>query len=311
MGEGTRDRPAPAEARLAELARVTGRSVDDLTTEAVDRLVRSYLGDPVNGPQEPMAPFSKEFSDLPAEVVVRQVTPAWFELREPIRYVARGRRFDIPMGDISDFASVPRFLTWLIPRYGQHTMAALLHDHLQRHVVTAGDARLDDPERVTAEEADTIFREALAASRVPFLRRWVLWAAVALRTVFRGSAAGAVGVVLWCLSATVLGAVWPLLPLVAAASAAVTWRAPLLAVAAAFGLPVLASGLWGYRWRVGLITGPTLALIALPSLLVLLSGGVYLAVEALVRGMLDEPTALVVTPRRPRGRPRSGWHRVS
>ena len=30
----------------------------------------------------------------------------------------------------TDLASVPRFLTWLIPRYGQYTRAAIIHDYL-------------------------------------------------------------------------------------------------------------------------------------------------------------------------------------
>lgn len=166
------DGAPPSSAKLAELAVATGRTVQDLNDEAVDRIYRIYIGDPPgNGPKESTAPFSKEYSVRPAEVVVRQVDPARFELREPFKYVDENRRFVVPMGDISDFASVPAFLTWLVPRYGRHTLAALLHDHLQHHLSNNAETSPTDPERVTSEEADTIFREALQYSRVPHQHR--------------------------------------------------------------------------------------------------------------------------------------------
>ncbi|RSM34604.1 DUF1353 domain-containing protein [Amycolatopsis balhimycina DSM 5908] len=42
------------------------------------------------------------------------------------------KNFTVPDGSRSDFASVPRFLVWLIPRYGRYTKSAVLHDHLCR-----------------------------------------------------------------------------------------------------------------------------------------------------------------------------------
>jgi hypothetical protein len=176
-----------------------GRDEHDLTDEAIARVYRIYIGDPATGaPYEWTRPFSKTYSDRSAEAVVRQVGPATFKLREPFKYVDDGRRFDVPMEDISDFASVPTFLTWLIPRYGRHTLAALLLDHLQKHRSDRGKGTDEsDPERVTSEEADTIFRVAMHYSRVPFVRRWVMWAAVGLRTVFTGGIPGKVAVGLW------------------------------------------------------------------------------------------------------------------
>jgi len=288
--------PTSPDAKLAELAAATQRSVPDLTSEAVDRLYRTYVGDPARGPKAPTAPFSKQFSALPAEVVVRQVTPATFELDEPVRYTDGGRTFVVPLGDISDLASVPMSLTWLFARYGQHTLAALLHDHLQRHLVTRQNPRDGDPERVQPEEADTIFRRALQQSRVPFLRRWVMWAAVSLRTVFRSGLAGAAAVVLWSLVFVLLGLSWPVLLLTAAVSPAVDGWLPLVVLAGAFLLPLLLSGLWGRRWRTGLISSLALVVVALPALLAGVAGGFYLAVEAVVRAVLAESTALIVRP---------------
>jgi hypothetical protein len=84
--------------KLANLAAVTQRDRQDLMSEAIDRLYRIYIGDPSTGtPDEWTGPFSKKYSDRPAEVVVRQVGPATFKLREPFKYVDRGRRFDVPI----------------------------------------------------------------------------------------------------------------------------------------------------------------------------------------------------------------------
>jgi Protein of unknown function (DUF1353) len=70
----------------------------------------------------------------------------------------------------TDFASVPRMFIWFLPRYGSYTKAAILHDHLWRVEVR--------DESITRREADGIFRQAMRQLEVPFLRRWIMWAAV-------------------------------------------------------------------------------------------------------------------------------------
>ena len=72
----------------------------------------------------------------------------------------------------TDFASVPRAFAWFIPRYGRYTKAAILHDYLCRVAVPAG--------RISRIDADGIFRQAMRELGVPFLRRWIMWAAVRL-----------------------------------------------------------------------------------------------------------------------------------
>lgn len=80
--------------------------------------------------------------------------------------VMKYKNFTAPDGSRSDFASVPRFLVWLIPRYGRYTKSAVLHDHL---------CRSHEVKRV---EADRIFRESMADLDVAFLRRWLMLAGV-------------------------------------------------------------------------------------------------------------------------------------
>jgi hypothetical protein len=285
------------EAKLEQLALATGRGEQDLVGEGVDRLYRIYIGDP---PSETdgasTAPFSKKFSERAAEVVVRQVTPANFKLREPFKYVDRDRRFDVPEHDVSDFASVPSFLTWLIPRYGRHTLAALLHDHLQDHLHRPGTPIPDDPEAVTSDEADTVFRQAMQYSHVPFVRRWVMWAAVSLRTVFKSGPAGAVVVVLWVALFALLGLAWPVAVLISVGTDQVGWRVPLLLFGAAVLLPVLLCWLAWRRWRLSLISGLTLSLIAFPCVLAIVTGGIYYVVERIAMGLGGEKNEVIVKP---------------
>ena len=72
----------------------------------------------------------------------------------------------------TDFASVPRVYVWFIPRYGRYTKAAILHDYLCSIEVPA--------RRISRIEADGIFRQAMRELGVPFLCRWIMWAAVRL-----------------------------------------------------------------------------------------------------------------------------------
>src|SRR5918999_2146745 len=72
---------------------------------------------------------------------------------------------------ITDLASVPWILWWLVASYGRHTRAALVHDQL-----------VDEIER---HKADRIFRGALEELGIHWVRRWFVWAAVSFETTFR------------------------------------------------------------------------------------------------------------------------------
>jgi hypothetical protein len=85
-------------------------------------------------------------------------------------YHATELDFVVPVDERTDFASVPRLFVWFLPRYGRYTRAAILHDYLLRTRVRAGD--------LSRRDADGIFHQALRELGVPFLRRWMMWAAV-------------------------------------------------------------------------------------------------------------------------------------
>jgi hypothetical protein len=105
-----------------------------------------------------------------SEVVVRQTGHEDWELVEPLTYLGKTDTFEVPAGQATDFASVPRIFVWFLPRYGSYTKAAILHDHLWREHAAAGEMSWID--------ADAIFRRALRELEVPFLRRWIMWTAV-------------------------------------------------------------------------------------------------------------------------------------
>src|SRR4051794_29917086 len=76
---------------------------------------------------------SGEFMPFIGDVVVREL-PAGegsrWQLVEPLGYQGREQMFTVEAGFTTDFASVPQALTWLVPRYGRYTKAAILHDFL-------------------------------------------------------------------------------------------------------------------------------------------------------------------------------------
>ena len=105
-------------------------------------------------------------------VDVRQVDDQDWETLRALAYHAKTEDFEVPVGEHTDSASIPRVFVWFIPRYGRYAKAAILHDYLCSVAVPAG--------RISRIDADGIFRQAMRELGVPFLRRWIMWAAVRL-----------------------------------------------------------------------------------------------------------------------------------
>jgi hypothetical protein len=116
------------------------------------------------------------------------------------------------------------------------------------------------------------------------LRRWLMWAAVAVRTQWKRGGLHAARVFLW---AALFGV-----------AALVTWPVALYRLLFSFGLdsvelglaavvlavvaPVLLSWVWGRRWKIGALAGVAIVFFAVQIVLVLFGLGVYFAVEWLV-----------------------------
>lgn len=91
-----------------------------------------------------------------------------FELTEPLVYVGKLGEFTVPVGFVTDFASIPRVFWPIVGPYGRHTRAAILHDWLYQSKI------------VSRSEADAIFRRAMKELGVEDWKRWGMW--LALRT---------------------------------------------------------------------------------------------------------------------------------
>lgn len=104
------------------------------------------------------------------EVVVRRRGDETWELVEHLVYEGRHDQFVVPAGFVTDFATVPRVVVWLIPRFGRYTPAAILHDWLIDVAIPAG--------LVTSRDTDGLFRRVMRELGVPALRRWLMWVGV-------------------------------------------------------------------------------------------------------------------------------------
>lgn len=101
-------------------------------------------------------------------LVVEEVADGLWKLSADLVYAGKREEFTIPAGFQTDFASVPRLFTWLVPTSGRYTKAAVVHDWLL------------EEKRVSRCDADGIFRRIMRELGVPVVRRWVMWSAVRL-----------------------------------------------------------------------------------------------------------------------------------
>ena len=85
----------------------------------------------------------------------------------------------------TDLTSTPALFTWLVPKTGAHLPAALVHDAL---VAGDGPASYTSTQghHIDRVQADRVFRDAMADTGTGVVRRWIVWSAVTLATIFLG-----------------------------------------------------------------------------------------------------------------------------
>lgn len=181
------------------------------------------------------------------------------------------RTFTPNIENPTDMASIPRFMRWFENPYGAHTLAAIIHDELITDEPNGGTLGSDTL-------SDRFFREMMRVAGVPWLKRWIMWAAVALRSRFAAGGIRRLSVCVWLLLAAT-----GIASFVSAVGSwlfdwgqlADTWL--LLLVAAL--LPFASSVLWGKQRGASLVAAVA-ALWILPAALFAIVGyGVYRLLE--------------------------------
>jgi len=113
-----------------------------------------------------MTEITSPFSKLYVEVLT---TGRNFLLTEEFSFTQPGHEPVVtPVGFKTDFASIPRFATFFVPKLGRYTYPAVTHDYLCR-IAKTWEERAG---------ADWMFRNAMEVMGVGFLRRWVMWFSV-------------------------------------------------------------------------------------------------------------------------------------
>jgi hypothetical protein len=104
------------------------------------------------------------------KIAVRRHGDDLWAIVDTIVYRGSVDTFTVPADYVTDFASVPAPVVWLIPRYGRYTPAAILHDYLITDAQPAGSIR--------SRDTDGLFRRVMRELGVSAPRRWLMWAGV-------------------------------------------------------------------------------------------------------------------------------------
>lgn len=229
------------------------------------------------------APWSESFQiegDPSGHIVLRQVDGNAFELGSKVIFLGEQTgleaRLDAATIDAlrwvdperlpqTDLASVPLPLRWLVSNYGVHTPAALIHDWMidEGPPVVGG---------LTPQYADRYFRFMLRELRVQWIRRWMMWSAVALRTRWTTGWIHRVLLGIWLLSA--LGGIGLFV-------AGIVVGNPWLPIAATLG-PLVFGLMWGRQYAAGLVAAYNAAWILPPTVLAAIGYGIYTFLEWVV-----------------------------
>jgi Protein of unknown function (DUF1353) len=93
-------------------------------------------------------------------------------INKPVVYTTKdGWRIEVPVGFVTDFASIPRPLWAVIPPRGKYNRPAIIHDYLYHYAPV-------DPLngiRCTQARADYILREACENCDDRFTQRWAIF----------------------------------------------------------------------------------------------------------------------------------------
>lgn len=208
----------------------------------------------------------------------------------------------------SDLTSVPTLFTWLVPKTGDHLPAALIHDGLVWNPTTEEQSYISTGGHVIDRvEADRIFRDGMGDLGTGLLRRWLVWTAVTLATMWAMEGTARSTWARWYYRLLVPATIVPILWLGYIATADVfdrtdswwlaydlPWMGDQSTVSELIGgaagaivIPFLLGWCWGRFRTAGWIAGIALALLFHVSLALLAVTAVYQGLEWLAGRMGD------------------------
>ena len=98
-----------------------------------------------------------------------------WKVESPLRYqMTNGQAVTVPIVFLTDGTSVPRYLWSILPTFGRHSRASIVHDYLIDRIKVGTPV----PLATTRAKADGVFYEALRDCGVNVIWRSVMWAAV-------------------------------------------------------------------------------------------------------------------------------------
>lgn len=100
------------------------------------------------------------------------------KLLEDVIYESNNKVYLVPAGYETDYASIPRCVSWIYPKDGPYRKAAVVHDYL----ITNG--LVNKEFQIESNRVDEIFREAMnSIGGIPKLRQWIMWAGVRIGAI--------------------------------------------------------------------------------------------------------------------------------
>jgi hypothetical protein len=161
----------------------------------------------------------------------------------------------------TDLASVPGPLRWFLGTYGAHTPAVLIHDRL---IPTPAGLK-----GMTDQYADRYLRFMLQDIGMRWLKRWVMWSGVAMRTRWAAGGVKRLSVLVWVITALAGMTVFA----IAAANGSVGWM-----IAAGLA-PLVSAGLWDKQYGAGIVASIAAPWLLPPTILAVLGLVVYVVLE--------------------------------
>ncbi len=128
-----------------------------------------------------------------SELSIEAASPTTWRLTRALVWTGERDTFSVPAGFVTDFATSPRFLHWLVLPYGPYTRAAVLHDFLLTQLAAWSSGAVALPEGragvtpdppADSRDTDGVFRRAMRDLGTPWAKRWMMWAAVRAASCF-------------------------------------------------------------------------------------------------------------------------------